>query len=64
MKASVDKNLDVGFVFKRPVYGLEDMATIATGVGISGIKSNAFKIKTGFEVGVNLWLLKYKDHYF
>jgi hypothetical protein len=39
---------------KRPVYGLESIAKLTTGVGLSGILKGRPSFKTGFQLDVNL----------
>ena len=54
VKVGVSKDLDLSMVYKRPVSGLEDLAKISIGVGVTGIMKNDVKAKNGFEVSINL----------
>lgn len=42
-------------MYKRPVYGLEDMAKLSMGLGVSNIQKGDAKVRTGFELGLNIW---------
>lgn len=54
IKASLNNNLDFALVGKLPFYGLENIATISGGLGISGITKNDTAIKPGFEINLNV----------
>ena len=41
-------------MYKRPVYGLEDMAKLSMGLGVSNIQKGDAKVRTGFELGLNI----------
>lgn len=38
-KALISNKLDVALLFKSPLYGLEDIATLSMGLGVSGVAS-------------------------
>ena len=54
IKASVSSKLNFALLTKAPLYGLEDIATVSAGVGVSGVATKNLAFKTGFEVNVNL----------
>ena len=54
LKVGVNNKLDGKVLIKRPVYGLENIANISTGVGITGVLKNEPSIKTGFQLDINI----------
>ena len=54
VKASVNNNLDIAIVHKRPLFGLEAMGTMAIGAQVSGLQNNNIAFKQGIEVALNL----------
>lgn len=54
VKVGVNKDMDISMVYKRPVSGLEDLAKVSIGVGVTGITKNDIKAKNGFELSINL----------
>lgn len=54
LKVGVNKNLDISFVHKRALYGLEDIAKVSFGGSVSGILNKDIKTKHGVEVAINL----------
>lgn len=53
-KVGVNENLDIKGLVKRPVYKLEDMATLTTGVGVTGLMKKEPSVRTGFQLDINL----------
>lgn len=54
MKVGVNKELDMKFMVKRPVYGFEKMAKISSGAQVSGLKKGKFAIQAGFQMDINV----------
>lgn len=54
LKASVNNRLDLAFLAKFPISGLEDIASFSGGIGITGLGDKEPKIESGIEIGINL----------
>ena len=54
IKVGLNNNADVKALVKQPLYKFEDLATITSGIGISGLLKNDVKVKTGFQMDINL----------
>lgn len=55
IKVSLNNKLNFAIMTKIPLYGLEDIATLSAGIGVSGLASKDLSYKTGFELNINLW---------
>ena len=47
--------MDVKAFVKQPLYKFEELATLTTGVGVSGALKNDVQLKSGFQLDINLW---------
>lgn len=54
IKVSLNNKLNFAIMTKIPLYGLEDIATLSAGIGVSGLASKDLSYKTGFELNINL----------
>ena len=46
--------MEVKALMKQPLYKFEDMATLTSGVGVTGLMKNEPAFKTGFQLDINL----------
>jgi hypothetical protein len=53
-KIGTNKDMDMKLLVKRPVYGLESLANLSTGVGITDVIKGKPAFKTGFQLDLNL----------
>lgn len=54
VKAKVNHHYDVAFLFKRAMYGLEDMLTFSAGFGIKNVISDKRSLHTGVQLDFNI----------
>ncbi len=55
LKAKVNTNHDVAFLFKRALWGLEDLVTLSTGVGVKNALSDKRSPQYGVQLDFNIW---------
>ena len=54
IKFSINNNLDIAAVHKRPLIWLESMGTMSIGAQVSGLQGKSIAFKQGLEVALNL----------
>lgn len=59
LKAKVNNKYDVAFLFKRALWGYEDLATFSFGFGVNGALSDKRSINHGVQLDFNIWYWKY-----
>ena len=53
-KVGVNNKLDIKAFMKKPLYKFENLATLTSGLGVSGIMKNEIGLKYGFQMDINL----------
>jgi hypothetical protein len=54
LKAKVNNKYDVAFLFKRALWGYEDLATFSFGFGVNGALSDKRSINHGVQFDFNI----------
>ena len=54
LKAKVDHNQNIAFVFKRPVWRLESLMSFSFGIGVNNALSEKRKIQHGLQLDFNI----------
>lgn len=54
LKAKVDHNQNIAFVFKRPLWRLESLINFSVGLGVSNALSEKRKIQHGLQLDFNI----------
>lgn len=54
VKAKVNHKYDVAFLFKRAVYGLENILTLSAGLGVNNVVSDKRSIHHGIQLDFNI----------
>ena len=54
LKAKVNSKYDVAFLFKRSLWGFENLVTLSAGLGVSNINSDKRAFQHGIQVDFNI----------
>lgn len=54
VKAKVNNKYDVAFLFKRALWGLENIVTLSAGLGVNNVVSDKRSIHHGLQVDFNI----------
>jgi hypothetical protein len=54
LKGKVNNKYDVAFLFKRALWGLEDLATVSLGLGVKNSLSEKRVVEQGVQIDFNI----------